>query len=163
MKTKFKELQTTRKGYAGEAIVKRLLEKKGLIVYECMQDRGHLVDFICCLPGRPFFAVEVKTKPRKAFTQTTGIDTADFKKYVRLAERHNIDTVLFFVDSFEQAIYSAKISELRDLSEPEGFITYFSLDSMKFQKKLIRAELNALLRVGDYDHEMYKNTKRYFA
>jgi hypothetical protein len=158
---KFAEMTTTKKGAVGEDIVRRILEDRGLIIYECNQNRGHIVDFFAARPGRYcLFGVEVKTKPRKAFTPTTGIDTADYRTYIKLLSQ-GIDTVLFFVDVFEEAVYYSRISDLTQLQKPEGLITYFPLSYFTIERKLSRNELNALERYG-YNEPMYTDTERFF-
>ena len=130
--------RTARKGAIGEAIIKSILESKGLIIYECRQDKPHVVDFYVQHKGGKLLAVEVKTYPRRYNSETTGVDLPDFHTYVGLLAQ-GVDVLLFFVDEFEGLIYMSWISDLQRQAKSYRGKVYFPLQAMQFlqHKKLV--------------------------
>ena len=154
-------MASVKKGDMGEAIVRRILSAKGLIIYECRQDRGHVVDFYCQYKGRRLFAVEVKTYPRRAFYDQTGIDEADYQVYLGLLDQ-GVDVVIFWVDEFERGIYQNRISILKRFAQVSGGKVYFGLGAMRWVRRLTDQEVGAIRAQSVTDYALYENTGRFF-
>lgn len=158
---KWAAMKTVKKGYIGEQIARGILERKGLIIYSCDQDRPHVVDFYCQYPGKDLFAVEVKTYPRQYAYTRTGIDSKDFTTYLDLWKR-GIEVLIFFVDQYEQCVYQQRISVLKNFKQPGGDKVYFPLGCMKLLRKLTKGELKRLNDCGAIDQQLYAGTQMWF-
>lgn len=155
---KFVEMATTKKGGIGEAIILEMLRRRGYVVYPAPdEDRGHLVDFFTYNPKEGTAAlIEVKTYPRRAFHQDTGIDEADLWKY----SRQCLPVILFFVDEVEECIYCARLEDLAPYATLEGGKAYFPLHLFRVVRRLTPAEL---ARIRKHPTQVaYRNVKRFF-
>lgn len=155
-------MATVKKGDIGEAIVKGVLDAKGLIVYAPTGGGTHVVDFYAQYKGKKLFAVEVKTYPRRAFFDQTGIDAADYETYLHLLKDQDIDTVIFWVDEFERMIYQNRISILRRFAQPHDGKVYFGLGAMRKIRRLTDEEVQAIRGRSVTDYGLYEGVKRFF-
>ena len=158
----FTQLHTTVKGYAGEDIVRRILEGLRWTVYDSKADRPHVVDFICHRSGKRLFAVDVKTYPRRWCCPDTGIDTRDFEKYQGFENEHRIPVHLVFVDEIEQAVYGGRLRYLARHASPDGRKVYFPLERMRLHRHLFADELEEIRAVSTVDPARYQNTELFF-
>jgi len=157
--TAFAQLRTTRKGAIGERIVKRYLTRKGWQVYT-PDDGPHLVDFLAMRPNGKTIAVDVKTYPRQYVRNYTGIDKADYLKYITYAKENPVK--LFFVDEVERMIYGADISDLEDVATESKGKVYFPLEAMTSVQTLSPTEVQQIRRVSSVDYSLYDRVPRWF-
>jgi len=122
----------------------------------------HTVDFFAQYKGKKLFAVEVKTYPRRALYDQTGIDAADYDTYLHMLKEQDIDTVVVWVDEFEQMIYQNRISILQRFAQPKDGKVYFGLGAMRKVRRLNAEEVRAIRARSTTDYKMYENVKRFF-
>lgn len=152
-----------KRGNIGERIVAELITKHGYIHYGALTEGAHLIDFFC-LKGssKDLFCIEVKTKKRMASREATGFNTRNFKEYIELSDKHKMNIVFIFVDDFEECIYSAKLSDIRNDGVEVKNVTIFPLALMKFIRKLTDEELTEL-RAHWKSNYNYSNVKKFFS
>lgn len=148
-------------GNIGERIVRELIEKYGYVHYGAFTNAPHLIDFFCLRDGKDLFCIEVKTKKRMAKMDYTGFNTRHFEEYKNLCDIHNVDLIIIFVDDFEECIYSAKLSEIREHGKEFAGVTVFPLSLMKFIRRLTKDELIELNESYTANYN-YDNTERFF-
>lgn len=151
----FHKLKTTKKGAIGERIIEQFLQKWRWR-YKAAPKQSHLVDFRAVTDKGEAVAVEVKTYPRRATRNDTGIDAADHKKYMAMECR----VLLLFVDQFEQMIYGQWLDQLH-VTAQDGNKVYFHLSYMKLVRALQAHEQAALSKYAL--DSRYKRTERYFS
>lgn len=139
MKTHFKKLETTKKGRIGELIVKKLFDKWGW-QYKEAPNRAHGVDFRVITHRGEKIGVDAKTYPRRACCHDTGIDYADFKKYLRF----NGPVLLIFIDQYERMIYGQYLSKVLQKRLRVKDKIYFRLSDMKPVRALTEKEQKQL-------------------
>lgn len=163
MKQDFKALETTQKGYAGEYLVKNLIERSGWIVYESTADVPHVIDFVCMKKNGPgLIAVDVKTYPRRWCCHDTGIDYADFEKYHAFEQETGIAVHIVFVDEIEAAVYGQRLRELATQARPDGNKVYFPLEAMRLHRYLHDDEVDKIRAVSTTDATRYQGSEMYF-
>lgn len=146
-------------GAIGETIVSDYLTSTGHHVYSSCAAGSHPIDFyVTDCTGVPQYAADVKTYPRRAYFNDTGIDASDWEKYAHIAPRMPVR--LYFVDSFECCCYSADLSEAGKVAKQEGGKVYFPLSVCRFEFWLTSAQLAS---IAPRRLDRYANTKRYFA
>ena len=145
-------------GAIGETIVADYLTSAGHYVYTSYAAGSHPFDYVVTdSTGVPQYVAEVKTYPRRAFFNDTGIDAADWDKYAHIAPRMPLR--LYFVDFFERCCYSIDLSEARKVAKRDAGKVYFPLSVCRFEFWLTPDQLSAIAP-GRLDR--YANTKRYF-
>lgn len=151
---KWQDKKETKKGNIGEEIIKNMLREQGYVLYEPKDDLPHLIDIFCHHIEKDLVCVEVKTKRRRANRQDTGFETRHYKEYIRLLERHRLDTFIAFVDDFEGCIYGQKLSHLMQFENEYKGQVYFPLEQMDFIQWLSEEEIKALklLTTVRYDY-----------
>lgn len=162
---KFNDLDTTKKGDIGEEIILGLLQEGGWTPYKVACDCPHPFDYFSfnSSQNRTVF-FEVKTYPRRASYNDTGIDLPDYHKYLSFSDLDCYEFILFFVDEFEQCIYCQNIRKL----SPHGVIredhgkVYFPLAMLKKCRNLYSDELQRLREISKVDQVKYASTKRHF-
>jgi hypothetical protein len=160
---KWGKMKTVKKGDIGEKLIERLLQQKDLAVYRPVNDGAHVVDFYCQKKGRRVFAVEAKTYPRYYTFEATGIDLKDFEVYSDLLARQGIDTVIFWIDEFEQAIYYQRISILKGFAmKPKDGKISFPLGAMKFSCCLEPEVVKEIKNNSSTNYQLYRETKAFF-
>jgi hypothetical protein len=152
----FSELPTTKKGDIGEAIIKRILSGWNW-QYKPAPPCAHVIDFEAVTDKGEALAVEVKTYPRRAYTNDTGIDAADFETYTGL----DTDVLLIFVDQFERCIYGERLSRLSAFAQYDGAKVYFPLHLFRVVRKLKPSELKQLNKYPI--SPIYRRTARFFS
>lgn len=157
----FLQLPTTRKGYAGEDIARKVIRRAGWTVYESTADVPHLIDFVCEKAGR-LIAVDVKTYPRRASYCDTGIDLADFEAYQAFEDGAGIPVHLVWVDEIEEAVYGHRLAHLSSYASHHAGKVYFPLSAMRLHRHLFLEELAQLRQAGAVDEERYRTCERYF-
>ena len=151
-----------KKGKIGEDIIFKYLQDNGYVVYTPVTDKAHKIDFFCHSgDNKSLVCVEVKTKKRMANYERTGIEKRNYLEYVEIYNDNNIDTIFFFVDEFEGCIYSGKLSEIGEPVEDFNNIVYWQLDKFKFVSSISVQQISKLAQYSN-NHNMYKNTKRFF-
>ena len=147
-----------------EAIVRRHLEAKGLIVYEPVTGKAHPFDKLCAARDkRTLVIAEVKAKPSRRFFPDTGINLHHWEEYREIRKKHRIEVLIYFVDEDAAAIYGNKLSILeeprvvednhRTLRYPlvQNGIIYFPLAAMQVVAHLNDAEVDALAALSTRD------------
>lgn len=147
-------------GAVGEMIVANYLVSAGHYVYTCYGVGSHPIDFyVTDVSGHIEYAVDVKTYPRRAYFNDTGIDAGDWYKYVQISLKTPVR--LFFIDHFEQCCYSVNLSDAGAVAYESCGKVYIPLDCMKFEFRLNDSQLAAIVPARrSYN---YANTRRYFA
>ena len=158
---------TVKKGNIGEAIVQKVIEQKGYIVYKAITEKAHAFDFLAVKDKKVFVIAEIKTKARFNKFYATGIDVKHFNEYLYIFEKQDIDVVLFFVDEHpsEERIYCQKLSELikPKLIDSVEYPNYkiakgkvlFSLEDMVTVCRLSKEEVESLKKYStrSYNYE----------
>ena len=152
-----------KKGDKGEEIVTDMLDKQGYIIYKPITDGAHVIDRFSCKKNQiwELSAVEIKTKKRMWKYEKTGFDINAYYNYTNLKERNNMDTHVYFVDDFEEYIYSAWLSQLTGATEI-GSVIVWDLSQMKIERKLTEDELKEIRQNSKKDKYDYSNIKKYF-
>ena len=153
----FHELPTTRKGTAGEEIARRVLERMGWIIYTPETKGPHPIDFLAWKGGK-LRAFDVKTYPRRARYNDTGIDAADLAKYQQFSATTATPVTILFVDVVESVVYGAGLDALAKNATIEGGKAYFPLSTMQVCHSLTPEEMAAIGKPG----ERYADAPRYF-
>lgn len=160
-RTRFQDLPTTRKGTAGEKIVKEILEQKGYKVYAPTKDEsfpidfvvmkqdGHTVDFVGL--------VDSKCYPRCHSYERTGIDKKDFDTYVGLLKF--LPVTIIFIDGFERMAYALPLALEKDKATFGNGKAWFELDAMTPLCRLSATDLKA---INCYLSPHYVTTKKFF-
>jgi hypothetical protein len=157
--TPFSDLPEYRKGKAGEAILKADFEAKGFVVYTPTPGVSEPFDFMLYRSDCVYLA-DVKTYNRLATTPAISIDTADLEKYIKVENRLNIKMLIFWVCTFEQAIFSSTLENFRNSctkNQHTGKAT-IHLKHTKFMRWL---NLDECREIG-YPTMMYNGCTRYF-
>lgn len=162
MKTDFQALETTKKGNAGEYLVKGIIERSGWLIYQPADDAPHLIDFLCHKPGEGLIGVDVKTYPRRWCCPDTGIDSRDFGKYEAFEWQHAIPVHLVWVDEIERAIYGGRLRYLSQHAQHAGGKVYFPLSAMRLHRHLFPDELAEIRAVSTVDVSRYQDTELFF-
>ena len=110
---KFKERTETKKGTVGEELIQNWLEKHGLVLYEPVGEKAHLIDFFAVDKNTcKTYIVEVKTKAKRLKYDDTGINQRNFLEYIKLSKEHNMRILLIFVDEENGLIYGNFLDQL---------------------------------------------------
>gem|GEM_PF-6845198 len=108
--------------------MERHLKARGLTVYRPPARRSHPIDFLVIDPENRVWSVDVKTYPRRTHYADTGIDTRDWVKYCRLAEKNAGRVLIYFVDLVEETVYRYQITDaLKAIAYESQGKTYFPL------------------------------------
>lgn len=156
----FENLKTTRRGNAGEDIVKEFLKEKGWFVFGRSFVGAYPVDGLALRPkdgGFDLIAFEAKTYPRLFSCSQTGVDMADYYTYQEIAQV--IPLTIIFVDAFERCSYALSFREHLEKGVPKNGKVYFELELMKKLRVLTKAQLNS---IGWIETANYRNVKRFF-
>ena len=158
---RFNDLPTTRKGTAGENIVKEILRHKKYKVYNPGEDASFPVDFVVMKQHANAVnfigLVDAKTYPRCHSYTRTGIDKKDFDTYVGLLKF--LPVTIIFIDGFEQVAYALPLAlEHKNATFSHGR-AWFELASMTPLCKLTAADLRAI-KYTPTPH--YQGTKKFF-
>ena len=156
---RFEELTTTRKGAIGERIVKRFLVSRGLTIYQ-VDKQPHPIDFMVMNEKSEPYFVEVKTYPRRINKLDTGIDLADWYKYLQIGLKSVV--WLFFVDEIEGCCYVSSLSDLHSNNIIEGGKIYFPLGSFRVLFWLDRKHLIEIKKVSNINEANYKGIRLFF-
>ncbi len=159
-KSKFQQLKTTKVGDIGELIIRKHLNSYGFDVYGQVFDCSYPVDGYASKSnndGFRVFAWEAKCYARLFSRPANGIDRRDFYTYRDLS--NSIELVLFFLDPFEQAIYSMDFAAYHETGSHEGNKVFFDLEFMKFNRMLTKAELRQINWRFD---PHYRNVQKFF-
>lgn len=160
-RTRFQDLPTTRKGTAGEKIVKEILRRKGYKAFNPGWDDSFPVDFVVMKQdgGAVNFIglVDAKCFPRCHSYPRTGFDKKDFDTYVGLLKF--LPVTIVFVDGFEEMAYALPLSlEHKNATFSHGK-AWFELSVMTPLCKLSAADLRAI-KYNPTPH--YQGTKKIF-
>jgi len=160
----FDKLETSIKGKAGEVLVTTYLQRRGLIVYSNPCCGPHPVDFWACKgKNGDLFAGEVKTYPRRACCFDTGVDRADFEKYLAITEDWGRPVWIFFVDDFEGLIYFCCASDVAGVVTQGKGKTYIPLSAMRPLCRISEATAAKLRGMGKMDYSRYTSVRPYFS
>lgn len=168
----FNERIETMIGYVGEEMIKEIFENNGCVVYTTRTKKSHPVDLIV-FDGKDdkMIYVEIKTKPRRCFYEDTGINLKScWKRYNRLINRFKVNLFIYFIDEFEECIYSINLNKIikNFKFHVEDKIIYFNLCDCEFQRFLTKEELESIRNIrieNNYpipNETNYINTKKYF-
>lgn len=157
----FTNLPTTIVGTTGERIAQAYMERNGCNVYPSGANGPHPVDFIVHNPKhKTVTLVEVKTYPRLYISDRTGIDTRDYRSYLKLSKETNLPFYMIFVDPFEAVIYGALLDDLTGRAIIQKEKVYFPLERFKRLHDLTPKELKL---IGWKDvRSRYANVSRHF-
>ncbi len=101
------------KGNLAEAIVDRIMVKRGYMPYLPGEEGGHPFDRLYAHRNRMhLFPADVKGKPARTFWPDTGIDIRVYREYCRVQETLKTDMLLFFVDEDRKRVYGGTLNKL---------------------------------------------------
>ena len=161
---------SVKKGNIGEQIVQGYLEKRGHVVYKCITKGAHAFDLMAIKDKKIIRIAEVKSKARMK-NKETGINLSNYKEYIAILEKYNLDTFIFFVDDIEERIYGNYISAIKNpvsidnvkypytkrLKKDGVQVTFFHTAVMKQIVKLSKEEVEELkkhtTRNSNYDYK----------
>lgn len=154
------------KGAVGEAIVKRHLEARGLIVYEPATAGRHPFDKLCSSADkRSIVIAEVKAKPARRFFPDTGINLSHYTDYCTIRCHHKLRVFLYFVDEDAGKVYGNDLAELEkprtvthrhkriDYPLTQDGIIYFPLEAMRIVGCLTAHESKRLVSLSTRSQE----------
>ena len=136
------------KGAIGEAVVRRILEAKGWVVYQPMTDGPHQFDMLSIRDKQAAIALDVKAKARMTYLPCTGVNQGHFEEYQRFSQRHRMPFWIVFVDESERAIYGNTIEELERPRVVGGRSYPLSMNDRR-GKSLRLWPLSAMKRISD--------------
>lgn len=159
--THFTDLPEYIKGKTGEAIVQAELTQSGLLVYHAPGGVSEPVDFIVFTSDcSRAFLVDVKTYNRLATVPAISVDTKDLAKYIHCQNELRHKFLLYFCDSFEQAIYRCTLDAFRNTCKPNSNTGKSSapLSIMEYIRPLTLAEIREI----GHPTPMYHGVERWF-
>jgi len=113
--TPFQDLPEYRKGKIGEGILKADLERAGMLVYTAPQGMSEPFDFHVFKPDfSASYLVDCKTYNRLATIPAISIDLPDLEKYIKAEIGLRTKMLLYFIDTFEGAIYRCSLETFRN-------------------------------------------------
>jgi hypothetical protein len=157
----FEELNTIALAEAGEEMVNKRLKQKGYSIYEAPSE-SHPVDTIAIKDNNLKY-VEVKTKEKLKYYESTGFDSNDAKHYLELTQAQDIPLIVLFVDASTKTIYGNYIEKIQEcLIKGSSVIManvpvqVYRMDSMVKFDDLTDSEVEEL---NKYQHSNYSNYK----
>lgn len=159
MSTNFAGSETLRKGKKGEAILRTDFEKSGFVVYSPTTGVSEPFDFML-YRSDCHYLVDVKTYNRLATTPAISIDLPDLEKYIQVEGKLKIKMLLYWVCTFEQAIFACTLERFRNACT-KNFKTQkatIHLQETTFFRRLTREECQ---EIGT-PPPMYNGVARWF-
>lgn len=159
--TPFTDLPEYIKGKTGEGIVQAELTQSGLLVYTAPKGVSEPFDFIVFTSDcSRAFLVDCKTYNRLATVPAISIDTKDLGKYIHCQNELRHKFLLYFCDSFEQAIYRCTLDAFRNTCKPNKHTgkSTAPLEIMEYIRALTLDECRAI----GYPTGMYNGAARWF-
>lgn len=159
--TQFTDLPQYIKGKTGEAIVQAELTKSGLLVYPAPGGVSEGFDFIAFLSDySKAYLIDVKTYNRLATVPAISVDTKDLEKYIHCQNELRHKFLLYFVDSFEGAIYRCTLDAFRSTCKANKHSGKSSapLSIMEYIRPLTLEECRAI----GYPTPIYHGVERWF-
>jgi len=150
-----------KKGDLGEQIILDFLHLKGFVIYKPITKAAHLIDYFGLGKNKKLYCFEVKTKRRMAKYDKTGFELRHWQEYLHLTARHNVDIFFFFVDDFEECIYGAWLSKLKQSFAHIGSQVVFPLSLMTKIEEL-PSEIIETLTSHTTENYNYDYTKKFF-
>jgi Holliday junction resolvase-like predicted endonuclease len=162
----FNETTKFKKGEYGEKLVREWFESQGYLLYKCVTEGPHLIDFIA-IKGKEIFGVpEVKTKARRNKYPDTGCNISHFEQYKALQEKHNLKVWMVFVDEMLGEIYGGSLDNISETyydektdkiyPSKENGIIYFPLYRMEPIRKLTKQEIIDLKLLSERNYDYAK-------
>ena len=149
-----------RHGQMGERWVQAWLEASGRRVYVPGRSGSHPIDFFVVEASGAVWACDVKSYPRRARYDDTGVDSPDWEKYAQIAL--NVPVRLFFVDSFERYCYSVDVLAAAPVVRRKGTKVYIPLSVASIEFKLSDTQVRAL-HAGSTSSLSYSGTVPFFS
>lgn len=130
---RFEKLRTTRLGKAGEELAQKYFTAKGFHCYQPRKGKKHPFDMILLDKEFNQIFAEIKTYPKRYAYNDTGVDTADWRSYVKLAAKGIAPVWLVFIDIQLQSMYYFEVNdELISVAKENAGKTYFLLNLSKY-------------------------------
>jgi hypothetical protein len=157
------------KGEYGEQIVRRILERKGFVVYKPATEGAHAFDVMAIKDKSRCIAMDVKAKSRRNKYADTGINIKHFQTYKSFSDTHSMPFWVVFVDEMIGKIYGNTLEQLSKpveregikypytFDDPYGGTIYWHLDSMLQIYTLSESDKSNLVLLSQRNHE-YKIT-----
>jgi hypothetical protein len=137
-KMSFMDTKRYHKGSTGEEIIKKILTRKGYIIYSpSTLDKPHSFDILAIKDKEDLKIAEVKSKSKRKYYPDTGINLNHYNTYKKISQKHNIDLYIFFVDEEIGSIYGNKLSEL----EKEAYVKKNDQDDIILKYPLIHYDI----------------------
>ena len=131
----FLQLTTTKLGtLAEQMLINEFITGKGYFPFTPSADGSHPVDSCAFSWSGVSWYMDVKAKSRRKYYEDTGIDLADYNKYIK----YDKPTYLLFADLVQGTVYGNWISNLR--IKTEGDVIYFPLEDMIHYRNLTDVE-----------------------
>lgn len=154
MEMKQRNLQNVRsweiasqKARIAEEIVWQYLERLGYIVYRPISEGAHAFDILAVKDKKKVIIAEVKAKARRNYYPDTGINHRHYQEYKAIANKHNLNVFLFFVDEMLEMIYGnwLHILECKCKIKHKGKLIDYPL----LEKGIIYFPLSKMIRICD--------------
>jgi len=159
--TDFATLPETIKGEIGEGIVRADLLAAGMLPYAAPENISEAFDFFVLVPDySKAYLVDVKTYCRLATVPAISIDTKDLAKYIHCQNELRHKFLLYFVDSFEGAIYRCTLDAFRYECTPNKHSgkSTAPLKIMEYIRPLTLAEIREI----GHPTPIYHGVERWF-
>lgn len=147
---------TVKKGDYAEALVDKILERNGYIMYFPKTNGPHAFDRLAIKNKEKALIVEVKAKAARNRYPDTGIDIRHYEGYKKIRDAHDLPVLMMFVDEQKGEIYGnlLKVLEEENVVEhnrnlitypvKQHGIIYFPLALMKTFTKLTDKDIKFL-------------------
>lgn len=138
LRMNWEDKREVQKGNIGEQLVKDFLESLGFLVYKCISEKAHPIDFsafkgMADSQKMEIVFVDAKAKARRTRWADTGIDKRHFDIYEAIGEKFQRPVWIFFIDETPciESIYGNSLEKLK-ASKPNIYkgIVYFDLRAM---------------------------------
>jgi hypothetical protein len=138
---KFTDLKTTKLGtMAEDMLINEFVLAKGYIPFTPSVSMAHPIDVIA-MSGASTWYMDVKCKSRMVYHPFTGIDRADWEKYI--AYEHPV--YLLFADPSMGQVYGQWCKRLMDQpSKVYGDVIVWPITGMTHYRYMTEAETNSL-------------------
>ena len=152
----FNELQTTQYGDLGENFINEFATAMGCKAYQPSIKQSNPVDSINACKSKKtgkwtLASIEVKTKARMLYFETTGYDKVDHETYMDFPA----PVCIVFVDWLEGAIYYQWVSKLdkhKIEMDKTPNLVHFPLSAMEIYRKLTSKETKELKQFANSNY-----------
>jgi len=180
----FTDTNMYRRGQIGEEIVDNYIINSGKFIpfAPMVEDKAHPFDrILASVDKKSLMIAEVKTIDARDYYPDTGISISNFREYLNIENKYNLEVWIFFVDSKLGKIYGNTLSKLRNETKVNykgkvleypmksknftangGEIIYFPLENMVDIKKLNDIDIQRIKNQHNKEYRGLKDKKGYY-